>query len=125
MIDDQDPRFVVDREFTPKDRADKWRIYFGPNTSSGYDFLLTIENPDTKMSYQIEVGIMEDGRLCGQITPDEGAKGPDALVLFDTTSDTARISGNYGGAALIISLDDEKGPTVVESSALETPRGFY
>ena len=68
---------------------------------------------------------MEDGRLCGQITPDEGGKGPDALVLFDTTPDTARISGNYGGAALIISLDDEKGPTVVDSSALETPRGVY
>lgn len=125
MIDDMDTRFVVDQAFTPKDRADKWRIYFGPNTSSGYDFLLTIENPDTAISYQIEVGIMADGRLCGQITPDEGGKGPDALVLFDTTPDTARISGNYGGAALIISLDDENGTTVVDTSALETPRGFY
>jgi hypothetical protein len=72
MTDDVTPT-TIDREFIPKDRADKWHIVFGENGSSGYDFLLLIENQNTKVSYQIEVGIMEDGRLCGKITPDDAA----------------------------------------------------
>jgi hypothetical protein len=124
MGDDAMPT-AIDREFTPKDRADKWRIFFGANGSSGYDFLLLIENQETKVSYQLEVGIMADGRLCGQITPDEGDIGPDALVLFDMTPELARVSGNYGGAKLVISINDTRGPTVVEDSDSVEPSGFY
>jgi hypothetical protein len=105
---------AIDQEFVPKDRSENWRVLFAPNESSGYDFLLLIENPETKVSYQIEVGIMPDGRLCGQITPDEGGKGPDALVLFDMTPEVARVSGNWGGSKLVISINDAHGPTVVD-----------
>ncbi len=116
---------TIDQEFTPKDRTDKWRIHFGANTSSGYDFSLTIENPETKISYEIEVGILQDGRLCGQITPDRGGGGSDALVIFDTTADSAQVSGNWGGTKLIISMDDTKGPTVIDDSKPREPLGFY
>jgi hypothetical protein len=116
---------IIDQKFTPKDRADTWRVVFGPNTSSGYDFILVIANPETKVSYEIEVGIMEDGRLCGQITPDQGGNGPDALVLFDATAETARVSGNRGGATLIISVNDAKGPTVAEQPETAGSSGFH
>jgi hypothetical protein len=124
MTDDVTPT-TIDREFIPKDRADKWHIVLGENGSSGYDFLLLIENQKTKVSYQIEVGIMEDGRLCGQITPDDADVGPDALVLFDMTPEIARVSGNHGGAKLLISVNDSSGPTVVEDPDSTEPRGFH
>lgn len=116
---------TIDQKFTPKDRIDEWRVFFGANTSSGHDFLLVIENPETKISYAIEIGIMEDGRLCGQITPDEGDNGPDALMLFDTTPQTAHVSGNRGGAKLTISVNDERGPTVIDDPESEGSGGFY
>jgi hypothetical protein len=116
---------VIDQTFTPKDRFDKWRVHFGANISSGYDFSLMIENPDTKVSYEIELGIMEDGRLCGQIIPDQGGTGPDALVIFDTTAETARISGNKGGTRLVISVNGAKGPTVIDESGPSGSSGFY
>lgn len=115
----------IDQEFTPKDRADTWRVFFRPNTSSGYDFLLVVENPKTKISYEIEVGIREDGRLCGQITPDKGDNGPDALVLFDSTPESARVSGNRGGMGLMISVNDSEGPRVIDAAVPKDPRGFY
>jgi hypothetical protein len=124
-MDDSVIHSIIDQEFMPKGRTDKWRVYFGANTSSGYDFSLVIENPDTKITYEIEVGIMEDGRLCGQITPDKGGNGPDALVLFDTTPEIARVSGNRGGARLTISVNDTKGPTVTDDSESTRPRGFH
>jgi hypothetical protein len=114
----------IDQEFTPKDRSDKWRVCFGANTSSGYDFSLMIENPTTKVSYEVELGIMEDGRLCGQITPDQGGKGPDALILFDTTSETAHVSGNRGGARMIINVDDTTGPRVIDADTQTPVPGF-
>jgi len=116
---------TIDQEFTPKDRNDKWRIHFGANTSSGYDFSLAIENPETKTSYLIELGILADGRLCGQITPDEGSNGPDALVIFDTSPEIAQVSGNRGGAKLIISVNDPIGPTVIDPLESTSPRGFH
>jgi hypothetical protein len=116
---------AIDEDFTPKDRADRWHVSFEANTSSGYDFMLVIENPESKVSYQLEVGLSEDGRLCGQITPDIGGNGSDALVLFDMTPDIARVSGNRGGAQLIISIDDKTGPTVIEAAKVVPRRGFY
>jgi hypothetical protein len=118
-------RSLIDQEFTPKDRSDKWRVCFGPNTSSGYDFALMIENLETEVSYEIELGIMEDGRLCGQIIPDQGGNGLDALVIFATTPETARISGNRGGAQLLISVNDVTGPTVVNDTDSTAFPGFY
>jgi hypothetical protein len=115
---------TIDQEFTPKDRTDKWRVTFTANTSSGYDFSLAIENPATKVSYEIEVGIMEDGRLCGQITPDEGGKGPDALIIFDTTPEIARVSGNSDGAKLIVSVNDSNGAINTDGAKPDRPRGF-
>jgi hypothetical protein len=114
---------TIDQAFTPKDRTDEWRVHFGANISSGYDFSLVIQNPETGISYEIEVGIMEDGRLCGQITPDQNGKGPDALVIFDTTSEIAHVSGNWGGAKLIINANGRTSSTVVEDSTGR--RGFY
>jgi hypothetical protein len=116
---------AIIQAFTPKDRSDQWRVCFGANTSSGYDFSLVIENPETKVSYEIEVGIMEDGRLCGQITPDRGCRGPDALVIFDTSPETAQVSGNRGGARLVVSVNDENGPTIIHDSKPTDPPGFY
>ncbi len=116
---------VIDQNFTPKDRADKWRVWFGANTSSGYDFSLMIENPETKVSYEVELGIMEDGRLCGQIVADQGGTGPDALILFDATPETARVSGNKGGAKLVISVNDVAGPRVIDAyEQTGAPQGF-
>jgi hypothetical protein len=85
---------------------------------------LVIENPTTRVSYQLEVGIMEDGRLCGQLTPDDGGTGPDALVLFDTTPEVAQVSGNRGGAALRISVNEEKGPEIISEPKHVTTLGF-
>jgi hypothetical protein len=116
---------AIAQAFTPKDRTDQWNVFFGANTSSGYDFSLVIENPATKVSYEIEVGIMDDGRLCGQITPDEGGTGPDALVLFDTTPDTACVQGNWGGAKLILSDSDRKGRIVSDDTKPTGPLGFH
>ena len=116
---------TTDQLFTPKDRTDRWRVFFGANTSSGYEFSLVIENPETKVTYLLEVGIMEDGRLCGQISPDAAGGGSDALFMFDTTTETATVQGNYGGAKLIISVNDKNGPTVIHDAKPAGPPGFY
>lgn len=116
---------MIGQEFTPKDRRDKWRVSFGANTSSGYDFILVIENPETKVSYELEVGILEDGRLCGQISPDGSGNGADALFIFDTSPQTAQVSGNWGGKRLVIGVDDEKGPRVIDDAQSTMPHGFY
>lgn len=91
-------------EFTPKDCLGKWQVTFGANTFSGYDFALLIENRATKVSYQIEVGVTEDGRLCGQFTPDQGDNGPDALALFNMSPQAATFSDNKGGAKLVVTM---------------------
>jgi hypothetical protein len=117
-------RSIIDQDFTPKDRTERWRVCFGPNTSSGYDFSLVIENPETRISYEIEVGILEDGRLSGQITPDQKGIGGDALVVFDTTPDVARISGNWGGPKFIIRANGEK-PAITDDTEESTSKGFY
>ena len=115
----------VDDEFTPKEHKDRWRVALGPNKSSGYDLVLLIENPKTKISYQLEVGLAEDGRLCGQITPDEGNHGPDALVLFDITPKTVRVSDNWDGPTVIIETTDTGVSTTIENRAPAGRRGFY
>lgn len=118
-------RSLIDQDFTPKDRTDKWRVVFEANTSSGYDFLLLVENPETKVSYQIEVGIMEDGRLCGQITPDLGGNGPDALVLFDTSPQVARISGNSNGPQMILDANDTSNVKIIPNPYHTNEKGFF
>ncbi len=115
----------VDDEFMPKEQKDIWRIAFNRNRFPGHDFVLLIENSTTRVSYQIEVGLTEDGRLYGQITPDEGDNGPDALVLFDITPSLARVSDNLGGVAMIIqSVTTDVSTPDKDPEPKNTP-GFY
>ncbi len=117
-------RSMIDQDFVPKDRADMWRVAFGANMSSGYDFLLVVENPETKVTYQIEVGITADGRLCGQITPDLDGHGPDALVLFDTSHQIARISGNAAGPQMILDANDPSNVKIIPNPYEKEQKGF-
>jgi len=116
---------MIDREFTPKSRLDKWRVAFSGAKGSGYDFVFMVENPETKVGYTVEIGITEDGRLCGQVTPDEGATGPDALLLFNASPGSAEVSGNNGGPRLVIDSDPRVGTNVVEEPYPKQPSGFY
>lgn len=116
---------VIHQQFVPKDHPDNWNVIFEANTSSGYDFLLLIENPRTKISYQIEVGIMEDGRLCGQITPDQGGKGPDAMLLFDLSTTRARASDNHGKQKIVMEDLGESEQPRQDNSGSQPASGFY
>jgi hypothetical protein len=118
-------RSIIDQAFTPKDRDDEWQVFFGPNTSSGYDFLLLIENPTTQVNYQLELGIMEDGRLCGQITPDKGSNGPDAMVVFDLSENAARISDNNGRQQIVIGNEPTELDQPPSGHSDESGQGFY
>jgi hypothetical protein len=115
----------VDGQFVPKTRGDKWRVALGSNKSSGYDLILLLENPETKVSYQFEIGITEDGHLCGQITPDEGNNGPDALVLFEVTPTLAHVSDNWGGSTVVIPRTNPDVSATCEECPPLGPRGFY
>jgi hypothetical protein len=116
---------AIAQDFVPKDRKDKWRVFFGANTFSGYDFVLVIENPETKVCHELEVGILEDGRLCGQISPDGNGDGADALLIFDTSPKTAQVSDNWGRKRLVVNNDDIRGSTVADGTQPTMPRGFY
>ncbi len=113
---------MIDQLFTPKERSDSWRVFFGANTSSGYDFSLVIENPETEVTYLLEIGIADDGRLCGQISPDAHGGGSDALLIFDTTPDIATVRGNQAGPKLIIDANDKDGSKIIYDAK---PAGFY
>ena len=73
----------VSLNFIPKERKEKWSLLFGPSSSTGYDFVLLVENKLTKVSYQIEIGINPEGSLWGMVTPDNADNGRDAFILFD------------------------------------------
>jgi len=88
--------------FVPKDHSASWRVSFGDAGCSGYDFILVIENLETKVSYLWEMGICQDGTLAAQLTPDRGDNGPDAMMLMTATPDRVVVRGNYGGPKLVM-----------------------
>jgi hypothetical protein len=111
-----------DQPFAPKDRDDVWRAAFGVNTSSGYDFMLVIENPETGVSYEIELGVLSDGRLGGQVTPFVGNRGGEAMFVFDVSTNSADISDPSCRQELHI----EGGSVGTEPKGHAVrPRGFY
>jgi hypothetical protein len=88
--------------FAPKDHSASWRVSFGDAGCSGYDFVLVIENRETKVSYQWEMGICQEGTLAAQLTTDRGDNGPDAMMLMTATPDRVVVSGNRGGPEFLI-----------------------
>ncbi len=91
------PVFSRVRElFRPRERNDRWQVTFGGTDSSGYDFALVVENAETEISYTLEFGIAPDGRLVGQITPDQGHNGPDALLVFVAAADVVEVFDDNG-----------------------------
>ena len=110
--------------FVPKERTDEWSVLFGPSTSTGYDFVLLVENETTKVSYQVEFGINSEGRLWGQVTPDNADAGPDALLLFDLKPFEARFSDNWGGPTVSIKQTSDGVVTAIEGFPTEQNKGF-
>jgi hypothetical protein len=95
-------RVLVDRaEFKAQDHPGPWRLSLQHGGVAGLDLALVIENPDTNLSYVIELGISDVGELRGQLTADEGGEGPDALVLFRLGPDQCHVADNFGHGELV------------------------